>query len=74
MVPPQTLKNCLKEGGAAYRFSDILSGGAALSRKRFYETVLNANQMRERFTILDLAMMTGVLPDQLDVMIDQWVK
>ncbi len=74
MVSPKILKNCLKEGGAAYRFSEILSGGASLSRKRFYDTVLNANRMRERFTILDLAFMVGVLPDQLNGIIDQWVK
>ncbi len=73
LVSSKILKNCLKEAGAAHRFLDISNDGHPLKRKEFYKTVLCANQMRERFTILDLAFMVGVLPDQLDSLIDEWI-
>ena len=30
--------------------------------------------MRQRFTILDLAVMLGIIPDDLDALIAKWVS
>ncbi len=73
LVPPQRLKNCLSQANAAHRYSDILDHDQPLKRGKFLEVVLNANQMRERFTILDLAILLGVLPNDIDDLVNCWV-
>ena len=73
MVGPEKLKNCLERAEAAHRFFDIRDNGQPLDRKKFFRTVLNANQMRERFTVLDLALLLGILPGELDGLVDKWV-
>jgi glycerol-1-phosphate dehydrogenase [NAD(P)+] len=74
LVPPQKLKNCLARADAAHRYSDILDHGQPLQREKFLKVVLNANQMRERFTILDLAILLGVLPGELGDLVGNWVS
>ena len=74
LVPPQKLKNCLALANAAHRYSDIMDHGQPLQREKFIQVVLNANQMRERFTILDLALLLGVLPAELDDLVGKWVS
>lgn len=74
LVSPQKLKNCLSQAEAAHRYSDIMDHGQPLQRDKFLRVVLNANQMRERFTILDLAILLGVLPGELDDLVDKWVS
>ncbi len=54
------LKCCPVETGAAHRFDDIRDNDCPLDLSKFISIVKNANQMRERFTILDLAMMLGL--------------
>lgn len=73
LIAPVRLKNCLKRAGGAHRFSDIRTNDMPLSKEQFLATVLSANQMRQRFTILDLAMMVGVLPGRLEDIVDRWV-
>lgn len=72
LVPPAKLKNCLQQAGAAHRFADLLDDGVPLAREKFVKVVHNANQMRRRFTILDIAVMLGIIPNQLDMLIDRW--
>lgn len=74
LVSPQKLKNCLVQADAAHRYSDIMDHGLPLGREKFLNVVLNANQMRERFTILDLALLLGVLPGELDDLVANWVS
>ncbi|WP_319550493.1 sn-glycerol-1-phosphate dehydrogenase [Desulfogranum marinum] len=74
LVPPIQLKKCLLEAGAAHRFEDIRYDGIALPRKKFVDIVTHANQMRQRFTILDLAAILGIIPDQLDALVDEWLS
>ncbi|MEE4240247.1 MAG: iron-containing alcohol dehydrogenase, partial [Desulfopila sp.] len=74
LVAAATLKNCLSQAGAAHRVQDLLDNGRSMQRKKFVETVEHANQMRQRFTILDLAIMLGIIPDELDSLVDTWVS
>ena len=74
LVPASKLKSCLAEAGAAHRFYDIRVDGRPLEREKFLRAVRHANQMRQRFTILDLAVMLGIIPDNLESLIDTWVS
>jgi glycerol-1-phosphate dehydrogenase [NAD(P)+] len=62
------IKGVLQQAGAAHRIADI-----GIDRERFLWAVLNGAQMRERFTSLDLAWATGVLPDAADEIIDAYL-
>jgi len=73
LVPARKLKKCLKDAEGAHRYSDIRDNELPLDGDTFRTVVLSANQMRERFTILDLAMLLGVLPDQLDQLVEDYV-
>lgn len=73
LVAANTLKNCLAKAGGAHSYRQIRVNGQPLGRDDFVSVVINANQMRARFTILDLAMLTGVLPDNLDELVEQWL-
>jgi glycerol-1-phosphate dehydrogenase [NAD(P)+] len=73
MVPAMKLKNCLSQAGAAHRIGDIDHFGVPLTRKKLLAVVCNANQMRERFTILDLALLLGVIPADLTDLVDEWL-
>lgn len=73
MVPAMKLKNCLSQSGAAHRIGDINHYGVPLTRTKLLSVISNANQMRERFTILDLAVLLGVLPNALEDLVDKWL-
>ncbi len=73
LVDPARLKNCLEKSGGTHTVSGIRRDGIALDFQTFFDTVVNANQMRSRFTILDLAVMTGFIPDKIDQLIEKWV-
>jgi hypothetical protein len=51
----------LERAGAAHRLSDI-----GVTRERFTWTVQNCAQIRERFTSMDLAWATGILPSAIE--------
>ncbi len=65
---PAEIKNCLKSAGAAYRLEDI-----ECDRARFLEAALNCHQMRERYTVIDLARAGGIMPKAADEIIDQYL-
>ena len=67
LLSPQRIKNCLREAGAAHRISDIRINSRAIEAESFMRIVKNANQMRERFTVLDLAILLGVMPESEDI-------
>lgn len=73
LVPAGKLKNCLREAGAAHRFQDIRENGTPLSKEKFTAVVIHAHQMRERFTILDIAVMLGIIPNEIDQLVAEWV-
>ena len=65
---PGRIKHVLRAAGAAYRAEQL-----GVDRARFRWAVLNGSHMRERFTSLDLAYVTGVLPGHLDPLLDRHV-
>lgn len=68
MRPPRRLKDCLAAAGAAHTLADI-----GVSRDSFIEVFQRAADIRERFTILDLARITGVFPAVAPRLVDRWV-
>jgi glycerol-1-phosphate dehydrogenase [NAD(P)+] len=66
--PAASVKACLKAAGGAHRFSDL-----GCSRERFLTALLNGAAIRGRFTSLDLAWATGVLPGAAERLVDRWV-
>ncbi len=73
LVPAAKLKNCLVLADGAHRFSDIRDNDLAIEKEKFLATVKHANQMRERFTILDLAVLLGIIPQEIDQLVEEWV-
>lgn len=73
MVSATKLKTCLSQAGAAHRIGDINHFGVPLTRTKLLSVISNANQMRERFTILDLAVLLGVIPNALEDLVDEWL-
>ncbi len=63
------VKEILSGAGGAHRFEDI-----GVSRERLIWAVLNGAQIRERFTSLDLAWATGVLPGAASEIIDAYLS
>lgn len=62
------IKQCLRAAGAAHRLEDI-----GCTRDRFLAAAYHAHQIRERYTILDLARAAGVLPNAAEGIIDQYL-
>ena len=73
LMPAKRLKHCLEQGGGAHRFSDIRRDGQALSREDFLLAAGCAHQMRARFTVLDLAVLLGMVPDEIEELCDRWI-
>jgi glycerol-1-phosphate dehydrogenase [NAD(P)+] len=69
LEPAAWVKHVLREAGAAHRVSDL-----GIGRERFLWAVRNGAQIRERFTSLDLAWVTGVLPDAAEEIVDQYLS
>lgn len=62
------IKDVLRRAGAAHRLQDI-----GVSRERFVWAVASCAQIRERFTSIDLAWASGVLPGAIDPIVDTWL-
>jgi glycerol-1-phosphate dehydrogenase [NAD(P)+] len=73
LVSPRKLKNCLEQAGAAHRVSDLHIGDKSMTPDLFLRAWKNACQMRERFTVLDLAFLLGVLPERAEDILAEWV-
>jgi len=67
-LPASRIKHCLKEAGAAHCIGDI-----GCTRQRFAAAVLHSHQIRERYTVIDLARAAGLLPACLDEIIDDYL-
>lgn len=65
---PHAVKECLRRAGAAHRLGDI-----GIGRERFLAALLHAHQIRERYTILDLARAVGVLPQRAEALVERWL-
>jgi glycerol-1-phosphate dehydrogenase [NAD(P)+] len=63
------VKRVLEQAGAAHRVADI-----GIDRERFLWAVHNSAQIRERFTSIDLAWATGILPDAAGEIVDAYLR
>ncbi|MFW5740965.1 MAG: hypothetical protein ACOC1F_11430, partial [Myxococcota bacterium] len=68
LVPPSLLRERLQRAGAAWKLADI-----GCSRERFLAAMEHGGAMRSRFTSLDLARVTGILPRDAEAIVDAWV-
>jgi glycerol-1-phosphate dehydrogenase [NAD(P)+] len=64
---PGTVQGCLSRAGAAARAADI-----GISKKQLLDVLLHAHEIRSRFTILDLAGLTGVMPKAAQEIVEEW--
>ncbi len=74
LIPAAKLKSCLQQAGAAHRIGDIRVDHRPLGQETFSAVVNHANQMRDRFTILDLAALVGIIPDETEALLKKWVS
>jgi glycerol-1-phosphate dehydrogenase [NAD(P)+] len=65
---PETIHTWLQRAGAAVSMADI-----GCSRERIKLAILHMHEIRKRFTIVDLAWLSGILPEAADDLIDQWL-
>jgi len=65
---PQQIKDCLRRAGAAHHLEDI-----GVTRTHFLEVLAHAHEIRERFTVLDLARLVRVLPERAESIVDKWL-
>lgn len=62
------IKRCLQSAGAAHRIADI-----GCTRGQFLAAALHCHQMRERYTIVDLARAAGIMPAAAGVIIEEYM-
>ncbi|MDZ7697788.1 MAG: hypothetical protein U5R49_12985 [Deltaproteobacteria bacterium] len=63
---PQVLYDCLSGAGAA-----VCSEEINCDRGRLLSALLHAHEIRPRFTILDLAYITGIMPEAAQGIMDR---
>jgi glycerol-1-phosphate dehydrogenase [NAD(P)+] len=74
LLPARKLKECLQRAKAAHRYSDLRYDKVPINKDFFAAAVNHANQMRNRFTILDIAVLLGVLPEETGDLVDNWLS
>jgi glycerol-1-phosphate dehydrogenase [NAD(P)+] len=65
--PPERIRDVLRRAGAACQAEDI-----AADRSRLRDALLHAHEIRPRFTVLDLAWATNILPTAADEIVETW--
>ncbi len=65
---PQQVKSWLKSAGAPDNFDQM-----GCPRERLRNAILHMHEIRNRFTIVDLAWLIGILPEHVDEIIDTWL-
>jgi glycerol-1-phosphate dehydrogenase [NAD(P)+] len=66
--PPLFVKDLLHRAGAAGSITDL-----NISREQIKEAMLHTHEIRKRFSVVDLAWLTGVLPASADDIIDTYL-
>ncbi len=64
---PEKIHNCLAQARGATKAADL-----GCTKDLLLECLLHAHEFRSRFTILDLAILAGVLPGQAGEIVEQW--
>lgn len=74
LIPARELKQCLQKAMAAHRYSDLHYNKLPVD-KAFLVAVVNcANQMRSRFTVLDIAVLLGIIPEETEELVNTWLS
>jgi glycerol-1-phosphate dehydrogenase [NAD(P)+] len=68
VMSPTKIKDLLNRAGAADSIKAL-----DLSRQRIKQALLHTHEIRKRFTIIDLAWLTGILPAVFDDIIDTYL-
>ena len=66
--PPSVIRDCLLRAGGAHKPEHI-----RCTRDRLLKALLHGHEIRERFTILDLARLVGIMPGAALDIIDEWM-
>ncbi|NNK12921.1 MAG: iron-containing alcohol dehydrogenase [Desulfofustis sp.] len=74
LIPARQLKECLRHAGAVHRYSDLRFNKAPVTQDFFVSVVSHASQMRSRFTILDIAVLLEIIPEETEELIVKWCK
>ena len=74
LIPARKLKACLRQAGAAHRCADLNFNNSPVNRDFFAAVVNHAGQMRSRFTILDIAALLGIIPEETEKLIVEWCE
>jgi glycerol-1-phosphate dehydrogenase [NAD(P)+] len=74
LLAARKLKGCLQQAGAAHRYSDLRYHHLPIEKDFFVAVVNHANQMRNRFTILDIGVMLGVMEEETEDLIKGWLS
>jgi len=73
ILSPAQIKNCFRQAGAAHRIEEIRFGQRSIDPEFMIQVLCNAHQMRDRFTVLDLAHLLGILPAQVKSLTAAWI-
>ena len=65
--PPERIHACLAAAGAACRAEDI-----GCSRDRLLAALTHGHEIRNRVTILDLALLAGIMPAAGAEIVEMW--
>jgi glycerol-1-phosphate dehydrogenase [NAD(P)+] len=65
---PDAVKDLLSRAGAAHSYESL-----DITRNRLKQALLHMHEIRKRFTVVDLAWLTGVLPDETDQIINEYL-
>ncbi len=65
---PTKIKQCLRDAGAAHCVADL-----GCTREHFFASVKYCHQLRERYTVIDLARAAGILPGAIEEIIDKYL-
>ena len=74
LLPARKLKGCLQQARAAHRYSDLRYNKVPINKDFFVAVVNHANQMRNRFTILDIGVLLGVMEEETEDLIKGWLS
>ncbi|MGI9537165.1 MAG: iron-containing alcohol dehydrogenase, partial [Desulfocapsaceae bacterium] len=74
LLAAHKLKGCLRQAKAAHRFSDLRYNNMQIDKDFFVAVANHANQMRNRFTILDIAVLLGVMPEATEELTQEWLS
>jgi glycerol-1-phosphate dehydrogenase [NAD(P)+] len=68
LPPPEKIKDCLRQAGAAHRIADL-----GFTRERYLAALHHCGAIRGRYTSIDLAWSLGILPAAGPELVDRWL-